>query len=213
MRYDPPVGTAARSLPPRVVSWIWVAGCVAWLALALILAFGVVSWLPRLLWPSFAPDHGMELAAFIATWGVLGMAGAAALARLLLGGVASLRRTGLVAAGAGLVIAAALQVVLHDWAVGKLGYYETDAIGPTVMLPLALAALTVAMFGVAVAPRAFDLAPRVAVVAGGVIVLAIVTLNVPGALDGIAARAIALAVVLASVPGYILVSWAIALRR
>ena len=199
-------------MPPRLVSWIWVAASVAWLALALILAFGVVSWLPRLLWPSFAPDHGIELAAFTATWGVVGMAGAAALARVLLGGVAILPRTALVAC-AGLVIAAALQVVLHDWAVGKLGYYEPDAIGPTVMLPLALTALAVALFGVAVAPRAFDLAPRVAVVGGGVIVLAIVALNVPGALDGIAARAIALAVVLASVPGYVLVSWAIVLRR
>lgn len=167
----------------------------------------------RVAWPAFVPDHGMELAAFIVTWGVLGMAGAASLGRLILGQVEIVHRDALCASGVGLALAAVLQVVLHDWAVAKLGYYEPDVIGPTVMLPLGLAPFAVALFGVAVAHPAFDLAPRIAVIAGGLMAMGAVALNIPGTLDGIEARSIALAVVLASVPAYVLVSWAIALRR
>lgn len=201
-----------RVFPASVLTWAWAAASVAWLVPAALLAFGGLA-MVRLAWPGFVLDHGMELAAFIVTWGVLGMAGTGVLARLVLGQVAILHQAALVAAGVGLAIAAALEVALHDWAVDKFGYFEPDLMGPTVMLPLGLAPLAVAMFGVAVAPPAFDLAPRIAVIAGGLTAMAVVALNLPGTLDGIAPRAIALAVVLASVPAYVLVSWAIALRR
>jgi hypothetical protein len=202
----------SRVFPAAVLTWAWAAGSVVLLAPAALGALLLLA-IVRIAWPGFVPDHGMELAAFIVTWGVLGMAGAASLARLILGQVEIVHRVALYASGVGLAIAAVLQVVLHDWAVGKLGYYEPDVIGPTVMLPLGLAPFAVAMFGVAVAQPPFDLAPRIAVIAGGLMAMGAVALNIPGTLDGIGARAIALAVVLASVPAYVLVSWAIALRR
>jgi hypothetical protein len=199
-------------VPAGVLTWIWAAGTVAWLVPAALLALGLLA-MVRIVWPGFVPDHGMELAAFIATWGVLGMAGAAALARLLLGEVAIRHRAAIVAAGIGLAIAAVLQVALHDWAVAKIGYYEPDIIGPTTLLPFGLAALAVALFGVAVAPLGVDLAPRLSVMVGGLLALVIVALNLPGAVDGIAPRAVLLAITLGIVAGYVLVGWAIALRR
>lgn len=204
---------APRKMPLAVVGWIWAAGSVALLAPALLVAFGLVSWLPRLVLPQLWMDHGLELATTIVTWGAIGMLGAAGLARLLLGRVVILHRPPLLAAAAGLAIAAALQVALDSWAVNKFGYFEPEIMGPTVMLPFGLAALAVALFGVAVAPSGADLPPRISVIGGGLAALMAAVLNVPGAADGIAASAVPLAVVLTIVSGYVPTVWWIAVRR
>lgn len=203
---------AGRFTPAGILTWIWAAATVAWLVPAALLALGVLA-VVRVVWPGFVPDHGMELAAFIATWGVLGMAGAAAMARPLVGEVAIRHRAAIVAAGIGLAIAAALQVALHDWAVTKLGYYEPDIIGPTTLLPFGLAPLAVALFGIALAPHVLDLAPRLSVVTGGLLALVIVALNLPGTVDGIAPRAVPLAMALAVSALWVVGACWIAVRR
>lgn len=203
---------AGRFMQAGILTWIWAAGTVACLVPGAFLALGLLA-MVRIMWPGFVPGHGMELAAFIATWGVLGMGGAAALARLLLGEVAIRHRAPIVAAGIGLGIAAVLQVALHDWAVAKFVYYDPDHMGPTVLLPLCLAPVAVALFGIAIAPQAVDLAPRLSVVTGGLLALVIVVLNIPAGVDGIAPRAVPLAIALAVSSVWVVGACWIAARR
>jgi hypothetical protein len=199
-------------MPPVVVGWVWAAGSAAWLVSALLLALAILG-MVRMLWPAFVPDHGMELAAFVVAWCFLGMAGAAALARLLLGEVTIRHRAALIAAIAGMVVAATLQFALHGWAVDKFGLFDPEYIGWTILLPFGLVAVAVALFGVSLAPRAFDQAPRTSVVIGGLLALAAASLNLPGAADGIAPRAIPLAVALVASSLWVVGACWIAVRR
>ncbi|MEX2011625.1 MAG: hypothetical protein WEF51_05270 [Chloroflexota bacterium] len=207
-----PAGRAGYAMPPVVVSWVWASGSAAWLAPALLLALGFLG-MVRLLWPAFVADHGMELAAFIVVWGVVGMAGAAFLARVLLGNVAVGDRVALIVAIGGIAIAATLQFSLHAWAVDKFGLFEPEYIGWTVLLPFGLTAVAVAMFGISLAPRVFDLAPRTSVVIGGLLSLATASLNLPGAVDGIASRALPLALALVASCIWVVCACWIAVRR
>jgi hypothetical protein len=109
-------------------------------------------------------------------------------------------------------VAALVQTALGEWAVAKFGYLEPDIIGLTTAVPAGLVAIGLAVAGTLLPDNAKTVA-KLSVVAGSVVVLAIIATNVPSAADGIAARAVPLAVALAASSLWLLVACWIALRR
>lgn len=118
----------------------------------------------------------------------------------------------LVSAATGIVLGVLVRETLGNWAVEKFGYFEPDMIRVTLLVPPGLVALGLALLGIHLAGAPGTVA-RLAVLTGGLAVLLLIATNLPSAVDGIAPRAIPLAIALAV--SAVWVAWAcwIAVRR
>jgi hypothetical protein len=115
-------------------------------------------------------------------------------------------------AAAGVLVAWLVSTALADWAVAKFGYFEPDYIGVTVAVPAGLILVCLALVGTRL-PGTVGTLAALAVVAGSLVVLGTIATNLPSAADGIAARAVPLALTLASSAIWVLMACWIAIRR
>jgi hypothetical protein len=99
--------------------------------------------------------------------------------------LADARKAGVALPALGLGIAAAEELVLHEWAEASIGYYESDFVGPTALLSLTVVLLAIALFGTRVAPVGASLPPKLSAIIGAMTVLIIALSNLPALADGI----------------------------
>ena len=121
-------------------------------------------------------------------------------------------RLTLLCAAGGVVIAALVWITLRQWAVAKFGYLEPDLIGVTLLVPPGLVAIGVVLVGTLLSGSPGTLA-RLGVLAGSLVVLAMVATNLPSMVDGIASRAMPLATALAVSSVWVVAACWIAVRR
>lgn len=160
----------------------WTGLTLIGLIAAFLLSF-VVATLPGMVgW-----DAGvrLDLAAWLVLFGVLGMASVLAAARTAFGAWPQVRPADVALAVLGLGIAAAEEILLHEWAEATALYYDWDFIGPTAGLSFALVLVAIAVFGIRVAPQGAAGPPRLAAAFAGVGTVAIVLSNLPDLVDGI----------------------------
>ena len=118
----------------------------------------------------------------------------------------------LVWAASGIAVAILVRSTLVQWAEDKFGYLEPDIIGVTLLVPPGLVAVGLALLGVRLAGAPGTLA-RVAVLTGGLGVLAFIATNLPHGVDGLAPRAVPLAIALAVSSVWLVGACWIAVRR
>lgn len=160
----------------------WTGLTLVGVIAAFLLSFLVATLPARYGWDA---SVRLDLAVWLGLFGALGMAGVVVAARIAFGRWPHVRLSDVALAVLGLAIAAAEEILLHEWAEGSVGYYDWDFIGPTAGLSFAVVLVAIAVFGIRVASAGASGPPRVAAAFGGVGVVTIVLSNLPDLLDGI----------------------------
>ena len=145
-------------------------------------------------------------------WGALAIAGLLLFARSSFGSWPRVGTDALALAAVGLLLAGALDAVLHAWTIERFGFFSARLIGPTAGLFAAAVASAVAGFAVLVAPRGARAAPLLVTLAAAAGSLGVLALNVPGALDGIAPGSLPLGFLVGATALYTLVVATVAVR-
>jgi hypothetical protein len=199
-------------MPKQALSWIWAVCAGTAFGGSALLALAMVGTLDMLVLHSEPGSltHGLDLSAWLILWAALAMIGIM-LTTVILRQPLVLSRTTLAVTIAGVALAAAFQLALQQWAAGRNGYSH-DLVGLTILIPGWVVGMAVSFFALDQAP-----APgRPWVRAGGfaciVAALAIIAMNVNGAIDGIAPDSWAPALLLMLIAVYALIA-AIRLRR
>lgn len=173
------------SLAGFIASWI----AVGWLTLQFAYALG----LPH------AVHLGLWALAWVPASGLLALAAA----RVALGTWPEVRTFAWLVLLLGAVVSAAHVWLLADWAIGRYGYFDPDYHGPTFALYGVVAAAAVAGFEVLIAPRWAVWLPFLATVGGAAVAMSIISSNIPGLADGLAADSGPLAAVTVAAVLYI----------
>lgn len=204
---DPEPELTARWLAGGWAPWLWGAAASAWSLAALFVTLPVVGALPGPFQAGLQP----------LVWGAVATAGVLAAAQLLFGRWPTISWWATIAAGAGLVVAGLEAGALRDWSIGRFGVFDADLVGPSAGLFALVVASAVAAFAVFVAPRRASLPPLLVAVGAALAAGVVVTTNVPGLDDGLAADSVPLALLVAASGGYtVLMAFAavvVAIRR
>lgn len=148
--------------------------------------------------------HGVALAGYVASWGVSNVVGVVVAARILLPAARAPSTGTWIVTGAGLSLAAALQLALHEWSRDRFVYFDPEYVGLSAVLPAFLVAQASTLLAVSIAPRVRVGLPLFALGAASVVNLGIVATNVPGAMDGIEPGSLVLALLVATVVPYMI---------
>ena len=200
------MSTPQRAFHPAA-AWVWAFLSVVWWFTTFALALPLASFAP--------PGDGLRIDLAL----VLLVNGAATLVGVQLLGGALLRRplrrpgVGLLIPIAGIVVAIAVELALHEWAERRFGFYDSELIWWTAGLSPALMLTAVASFGALVAPRGALLPPLVGLALAVTAVMFIVASNVPGLGDGIDRESWPLASLVALSAVYAVTAGAAAARR
>lgn len=191
--------------------WLWAAISVASLVASFFVAFGVATTASQGL--GTAPGAlRLDLAAFLMLLGVLGILGTLAAGRIAFGGWLSVSGARLAMPLAGVLLATAVELSLHEWARVHVGQYDWDFMGPTAALSFVTVLCAVATFGVSVAPPRAAVPPRGGLGFVAAIACLIVASNVPGLRDGIEPESRSLATLIGLCGVYALVGLGLAIR-
>jgi hypothetical protein len=196
----PPISGAAAT-PGRAALWATLS----------ILVFGASLYLALPI-TTVLPDD-LQMATLPLVWGAVAIGGVLLFARSAFGRWPRIGQEALVQALVGLLLAGAMNAVLHAWTVERFGSFSGRLIGPTAGLFAVVVASAVAGLAALVAPAGARLAPVLVAVVMAVGAVGIGALNVPGALDGITAESIPLAMLVAAAVAYTLVVAWVVLRR
>lgn len=159
---------------------------------------------------SFA--HGAVLASHVALWALISGSVTVIGARMFLGaGFAPIDRLTQLLFAIGIVVAAGVQLALHEYGRARFGFFDPRELGVTSLLPLAVVAVTTAWIGILVS-RARLAIPWAIFGLSSLSVLGILALNLAGLRDGVEATSLplALAMGLAGLVG--LAYWLVALN-
>jgi hypothetical protein len=96
----------------------WTGLTLTGLVAAFLVSFVVATLPARFSWEAAVR---LDLAAWLILFGVLGMASVLAAARVAFGGWPQVRASDAAVAALGLAIAAAEEILLHEWAEGSVG--------------------------------------------------------------------------------------------
>jgi hypothetical protein len=179
---------------------------------AFFLAFGIAT-LPGRFGPGtegFWSELRLDLALWLASFGILGMLAVWLSGRWLLVEPPVVRGA-LLVPGAGIAIAVAEELALHEWAETSLGYYDWDLVGPTAGLSFLLVLVSIGVFTERVAPAAAAGLVAIGVIVGAALVAMIVASNIPGLGDGIGSESWP-AVIAIALAGFYAVVAVVALR-
>jgi hypothetical protein len=170
-----------------------VGGAVAFLV-AFAITSALVSWD---LWPGSA-DAGLrwDLALLNGTMGLLGTAAVLAAARLAFATWPHITLRLLILPVAGIGIAIAQELVLHEWAEVHVGQYDFDNMLPTAVLSWTTILVAAGCLAVLVAPSCAALVPMLGLTAAVGYVCWIALANAPGLADGIEADSWPLAILI-----------------
>ena len=127
-------------------------------------------------------------------WGGLALTGVILAGRVAFGRWLRVTAAAVVVAGIGIALSVIVNVTLHQWAVDRFGYFDSDLIWWTSGLFAVLVGLATSAFGVFVAPRGTHAWPLSFVLLGAAVVVWIVLGNQPGLGDGIAPESWPLAI-------------------
>ena len=190
--------------------WLWLAcsallyvatGTITLLAAATIENLALV---PAGMVGAGSFGHGVVLAGHVASWGVSNVVGVVVAARILLPAARTPSTGTWIVAGAGLSLAAALQLALYEWSRDRFVYFDPEYVGLSAVLPAFLVAQASTLLAVSIAPRGRVGLPLFALGAASVVNLGIVATNVPGAMDGIEPGSLVLALLVATVVPYMI---------
>ncbi len=116
----------------------------------------------------------------------------------------------------GVTLAIAEELLLHEWAEARFGYYDSDMVWWTAVLSGLVVATSIASFGTLVAPRGARLAPMICQALGTVAIALVVMSNVEGLSDGIRPESVPLAITVGLTAvfaaGAMITSWILVLR-
>jgi hypothetical protein len=129
--------------------------------------------------------HGVVLAAEIAAWGIIGAAELLVLSRLKAGHWAVPGIDIQLLAAAGILIAAALEFAIHEWARVRFGAYDPEYVGVTAVLPELLLLLVLLGYQASAIAGHPPLGFRLAAGLCGLTVIGIFAVNGVGLHDGI----------------------------
>jgi len=192
----------ARTADPSLAT----PGRAAWWATLSILAFGASLYLALPLVAVLPGD--LQQAVLPIAWGLLAIGGLLLFARSSFGAWPRIGSDAVTLAIVGLLLAGALDAVLHAWADERFGLFSARLIGPTAGLFAAVVASAVAGFAVFVAPAGARLVPALVSVVAALAAVGVVMLNVPGVLDGIEPGSLPLAALVLASAAYALgVAW------
>lgn len=195
------------STPARAFGWALLSAAL--LVAALIGVPPVVGYLEG----SLGVSHAVGLAAWSVVWGALSIIGVFVAGRAAFGRWLSLTPAAVVFAALGIATSALVNVAIHEWSVGRFGYYDPDFVGWTAGLFAVLIALAVATFGAHVSPRAALIWPAVGATVAGVVSMVVIASNLPGLSDGIGADSWPLAFAIAGAAAYTALSLGAVARR
>jgi len=153
---------------------------------AFFLAFGIATLPVRFgsgtdaFWSALRLDLGLWLALF----GTLGILAVWMSARQWFG-VRPIDPGVLLVPGAGIALAVAEELALHEWAEASLGYYDWDFIGPTAALSFLLVLVAIGVFANRIAPAAASALVAIGVYVGAALVALVIASNIPVLGDGI----------------------------
>jgi hypothetical protein len=206
--------TVVWRVPKWSLPWIWAlvggiaCGGSAFLALALVgtLDLLVIHSQPGTL------THGLDLSAWLILWAVLSMIGVL-LATVLAGQAVRLQPTTVPVTLTGVVLSAAFQLSLQQWAAGRQIDYAHDLIGFTMIVPEWVIAIALSLFALDQAPSPIRPVVRFAGLGCVVAMLLIIGSNLRGIEDGIGPDSWLLAVLLMLIVAYALVAAIHLVRR
>ena len=187
----------------RAAPWQWAAlSVVAWIA-SFFTAFLLMA-AARTLGLLVGDPFGLrvDLGFLLALHGLLAAGGVLGAGRLVFERLPLPDARHLVLPAAGLALAIAVELGLHEWAEARFGYYDAEMVCWTAGLSLALVALAVATFATQVAPRSSALPPLLAQVAAATIVALIALSNVGGITNGIEPESWPLAILVGLAAAY-----------
>jgi hypothetical protein len=183
--------------------WLWAAlSFVGWIA-----ATGVTLPIAALVSPGVAVR--VDLAIWILLSGAISCVLVAVAGRAAFGAWPRVRVGAFAVAATGVALAASEEILLHEWAEARFGYYDSEMVWWTAGLSELVVATSVASFGVLVAPVRARVAPMLCQAVGVVAVVLVVGSNVEGLADGIRPESVPLAVAVGLCLVYVLVAVAV----
>ena len=198
--------------PSAIARWLLLsaAGVVA----AFLVAFGIATLPGRFgsgsdtFWSALRLDIGLWLAMF----GIFGILAVWIAARQCFGA----RPVGwgvLLVPCAGIALAVAEELALHEWAEASIGYYDWDFIGPTAALSFLLVLVAIGVFAKRIAPAAASGLVAIGVFIGASLIVLVVASNIPVLGDGIGPNSWPAAIAIGLAGIYALVAVVAALGR
>ncbi len=182
---------------------LWACGLAIGGAVAFLGAFGVLSVLGS--WGLIASDSAAmrwDLAILLGVMGALGVAGVLAAGRLAFGTWPRPTVGQLLLPAAGVAIAMAVELALHEWARVHIGMYEFDHVMPTAILPWVTILAGLSAFAALIAPPGAAVPPLLGswLAAGAAILITLS--NAPGVMDGIELESWPLAILIGIAMAY-----------
>lgn len=189
------------------------------LAWGLLSFFGFIAASTALLWPlaQLESAFGLSHVAMLGVWAFAWVIGSGLLAlvaaRLVFGAWREVRLAALLVLAIGALLSAMQIMVLADWTIARLGYFDPEMAGPTSLLFGIVAGVAVAGFGALLAPRWAAWSQLIAVVGGALLGAEILLENLRGLQDGIAAGSMPLAMTILASSIYIVAVGVLSLAR
>ena len=190
--------------------WLWAllsfSGWVAATAITLPVA-------------AVVPDAAVrfDLAVWILLTAGVSLAVVLASGRAVFGAWPSVRPIALAVPLIGVALAIAEELLLHEWAEARFGYYDSEMVWWTAALSGLVVATSIASFGTLVAPSGARFAPMVCQALATLGIVLIVASNVDGLSNGIRPESVPLAIAIGLTGVYaasaMLGSWLFAARR
>ena len=160
---------------------------------------------------SAAPRWDLAIGLF--AFGSFGLIGLVVAGRLAFGSWPVVSRAGITLALIGVLLAAAFELALHEWARLHIGQYDVDYVWPTAILSALLVLSGLSTFAVLLVPS--SVVPLTLVSLGLVTVAAtsILASNVPGSFDGIEPESWPISWLMAAGAAYIVVAASVGTLR
>lgn len=185
---NPDRSTPQRAWPGRSDQWLWaLLSFVGWIA-ATAATLPVASAISP---PSLVR---VDLAVWMVLTVLISLVVVLVSARVVFGVRLRVSPVAIVVSVIGVSLAVVEELLLHEWAGARFGYYDADLVWWTASLSGLVIATTIASFGTLVAPRGARLAPLVCQAVGAVAIVLVLATNVEGLADGIRPQSVPLAI-------------------
>ncbi len=150
------------------------------------------------------PVHGFMLATHVVACGILSAGLIAAVAAALYGHETRPDSRAVSFLAVGIAVAAIAEFALHEWARARFGVFSPDYVGGTVWLPAALLVVSLLGFATLAAPPNARLLLKLTLALAALWVVAILGPNIVGALDGVSAESLPLALAMVAASAFTL---------